>query len=308
MRLLAVALCLVVIAVPVWSRAQETQTPTVADQAAELKHRGDGLLIERRYLDALEAYDRSYALSPNVAIDYNRGRALQFLARYPEALDAYERFAQQASPDLRAKVAGLDDIIEDVRGKVATVKITVDGTPARVLIGGKDVGLDALKVPFRVNAGPTTIELLSDEYFEFRREVVLPAKVTTVVLAKLTRRDAYGYLQVRSTVAGTSAFVDGKEIGLVPAETALLPGPHPVRVAHDGYDSASTQVLVRVGEHRDLVLDPLKRKPVTSHWWFWGGLGAGVLAVTAIVVVSVLAATTEGSLPSGDFSPGQIRY
>src|SRR5438067_1440517 len=78
-----------------------------AQDADELKHRADALLVERRYDEALEAYDRAYALSPNPAIHYNRGRALHYLARFPEALSSIERFEREAPPEVRAKVPGL---------------------------------------------------------------------------------------------------------------------------------------------------------------------------------------------------------
>src|SRR5437762_13513187 len=80
-------------------------------EADDLKHKGDALLVERRYDQALDAYDKAFALSPNPAIHFNRARALQFLARFPEALSALERFEQESTPDLRAKVPGLAELL-----------------------------------------------------------------------------------------------------------------------------------------------------------------------------------------------------
>ena len=302
MRALVAATCVAIMLIASPSSAQSTE-PT-EQRATELKHDGDAALVERRYVDALSAYEQSYALSANPAIHYNRGRALQFLARYPEALEAYERFSQEAPPELRAKAIGLDGIIDELRGKVATVAITVDGTPKRILIGGRDVGLEVLQKPLRVNAGATTIEILSDDYFDVRRDVVLPPRATTNVDVKLTLRHAFGYLVVGSDVKDASVFVDDKRVGLAPVETAVLPGNHPIRVARDGYESATNRVLVTAGEHYDFLMNPTKRAPITSSPWLWGAIGVVVVGVVTTIIV---ASTQEGNLPTGTFSPGQLR-
>src|SRR5260221_10534174 len=95
-----------------------------APEAEDLKHKGDTLLVERRYDEALDAYDKAFALSPNPAIHFNRARALQFLARFPEALTALERFEEESTPELRAKVPGLAELVAELRSKVATITIT----------------------------------------------------------------------------------------------------------------------------------------------------------------------------------------
>ena len=58
-----------------------------------------------RYADALGAYAEAYALTRDPALLYNQGRAHQALGNFPEALASFERFAVEASPDLRARVA-----------------------------------------------------------------------------------------------------------------------------------------------------------------------------------------------------------
>jgi hypothetical protein len=90
----------------------------------------------------------------------------------------------------------------------------------------------------------------------------------------------------------------------VPAEAALLPGTHPVLVAHDGYDDATTQVVLAAGERKELWLDPVRSRPLTARWWFWTGLG--VVVAGAATAVTVYALKTERAPPTGDFSPGRV--
>ena len=70
--------------------------------ATALKQSGDDLLARRQFVEALDAYERSFAIDPNPALHYNRGRALEFLARYPEAVDAFKRFAAEARRSQRS--------------------------------------------------------------------------------------------------------------------------------------------------------------------------------------------------------------
>ena len=271
----------------------------------DFKRRGDAFLTERKYVEALEAYDKAYALSPNPAIDYNRGRALQFLARYPEALDAFERFWREATDDLKARVPGVQGVLVELRRKVARVAITCDVPAARILLGGKAVGQAPLDKPIRVNAGKTSVEILADGYFPFRRDVELRGNdAENRVEARLASRSTSSVLLVRSTVQQSDVFVDGSRIGQVPAEAVLAAGMHPVRVVHDGYLDATTQVVLRAGEQKELTLDPEKAPPFTARWWFWTALG--VIIVGGGVTTIAILLTTERGPPVGDFTPGRL--
>ena len=117
------------------ARAQGDAAPVAPVASSdELKRKGDEALDQKRYEDALGAYEAAYALSPTPVLLYNRGRALQFLARYPEALDMIERFAEKAPPELKARVRGLADLLSDLRSKVSTITVNCETTGARVLV------------------------------------------------------------------------------------------------------------------------------------------------------------------------------
>jgi hypothetical protein len=280
--------------------------PTPEEQSADLKRQGDTLFMQRDFVGALKAYEQAYALSPNPALLYNRGRALQSLARYPEALDALEQFGKQADEALKAKVAGLADLMADIAAKVATVDVRCNIPGGRILLGGHEVGTTPLAQPIRVNAGRTTLEVLAEGYFPYRKDVDLAGGKKTDLTVILLSRDKLGYLVVSSHVAGASVAVDHRTIGVAPAEVGLTPGAHPVVVSREGLSDAATQVFIHAGERRDLVLDPIKGKPLTAKWWFWTIVGAAVVGAATTVTYFVL--TTEGPAPTGDFSPGKARF
>ncbi len=280
--------------------------PTAEEQSADLKRRGDALFMQRDFVGALAAYDQAYALFANPALLYNRGRALQSLARFPEALDALKEFEARAGEDLKAKVSGLSDLMAEISARVATVVISCNVAGGHVLLGGHEVGTTPLAQTVRVDAGKTTVEVLAEGYFPYRREVELPGGQRTELPVTLLSRDKLGYLVVTSHVAGSSVVVDEKRVGVAPAEVGLPPGAHPVVVSHEGLSDAATQVFIRAGERRELVLDPIKGRPITTRWWFWTIVGA--VAVGAAATITYFALTTESAPPSGDFSPGMARF
>ncbi len=296
---LCIALCWTAVA-----SAQPAGDPHT--QAAALKRGGDDALARKEFVAALADYERSYEIEPNPALHYNRGRALEFLARYPEAVDALERFQAEAPADLKAKVPDLDAHMVDLKSKVATVSITTNAAGARILLGGHEVGRAPLPRAIRINAGPTTLEVFAEGYVDYRKEVDLKGGEATPLDVALSSRDTASYLVVKSSVVAARVSIDGKVVGLVPAEATLTAGPHPIHLEHDGYSNADTQVVLRAGERREISIDLIKSRSITSRWWFWTGIGVVVVGAAAGVVVYAL--TTERSARSGDFSPGQLSF
>lgn len=325
MKTRALALTLFVASIPAGARAQSPRaTPRAASAAAEkeaarreevrkeaeaaaLKKRGDEALAGKRYEEALAAYEQSYAIVPNPALHYNRGRALEFLARYPEALAEILRFDEQASAELKARVPGLPDLIRDLRARVATIRVQCNVAGAKVLVADKLVATTPLDKPVEVNAGTAKVEVFADGYFPFKRQLALKGGATTEIDAPLASRDTMGYLVVQSPLPGARVTFDGRAAGVVPAEAALSVGSHLVALESEGYEPGETTVVLRAGERREVSVPLKKARPLTSRWWFWTAVG--VVVVGTAVVVGVIAAQTEKDPPTGDnFSPAQTRF
>lgn len=271
-------------------------------EAEELKTAGDDAMQRLDYAAALTAYERSYALEPNPALLYNRGRALQALGRYPEALDQLEAFRRDASPELKARVPKLDELIKEVGAKVATLSVQSNVSGARVLVRGRQVGTTPISQPLRLNAGKATIEVLSDGYHPFKKSVVLSSGTTLALEAKLYSKNTTGVLEVSSPVPGAIVFMDGKRVGTVPVQAALPAGEHRVVVRHEGYEEAETSAVIQAGRSSRLDV-PLDRPPgITSRWWFWTGVGVVVVGGVALTA----ALLTERSPDEGDIAPGKV--
>jgi PEGA domain len=284
----------------------KVKTDAPITEAAQLKADADAAFDAKHYQEALALYDRSLALAPLASIYYNRGRVFQYLGQYPRSLAELERFAGEATPELKAKVPAFDAILDDVRRHVATVRVQCSVSGAHVLIGSMDVGVTPL-AEVRVSAGPhQRVDVLADGYYPFRETLDLPGAETTSVDVQLASRDHHGLLLVRSALVETSVSVDGVGIGLAPSETILDAGAHGVRVTHEGYSDAATRVFLRAGEQKEITLSPLRRPSVLAQWWFWTLVSAAVIGGAAAVTTYAL--TTERAASPGNFSPGAVHF
>jgi hypothetical protein len=226
------------------------------------------------------------------------GRVLGARGDFPEALDQLERFEREAPPDLRAQVPALEQLIANVRAKVATLRITGDAPGARVVLRDKIVGTLPLD-PLRVTAGDAVIQVTADGYAPFRQDLKLVGGVTTVVVVKLVPI-AKGVLSIRTSGGGGTVFVDGRSMGEAPVEAAVSPGEHRITIQRKGYDDQDTTVVVAASERKVVTLE---RPGVFTRWWFWTTVGV-VVCSAGVLSVALL---TERKAGTGDgFRPGQV--
>jgi hypothetical protein len=287
-------------ALPRIAVAQEP--PPAAPIVDEEKRKGDEASAELRYMDAIGHYEKSYAATKNPAVLYNMGRAYQSLADFPKALDKLEEFAEKAPADLKARVPQLEQLLTEVRGRVATMIISVQVAGAEIRLGDKIIGTTKNgQTILRVNSGPQTLTVRHPDYFEASRPVTLAAgKIETVDIV-LASRAQEALLTVTSPVTGANVSVDGKAVGVVPAQSPAKPGQHRITLTRDGYDPAETSIVVKAGEDRQVSVPMAVHETITGKWWFWTGLG--VILVGGGIAIGIIANTekdpTQGTIPPG---------
>jgi hypothetical protein len=156
--------------------------PTKAQQAraAALKKQGDVLVHESKFREAIKKWDESFAIVPNPAIHYNRGRALQQLGDFVGALEALDEFVATATPDLKAKVPNLDKTIAEIASHVATLVVHCEVPGAAVTLRGQPIGTTPLK-PLRTTPGDATITVTAPGYVVFTQDSPLPGGESTTI-------------------------------------------------------------------------------------------------------------------------------
>lgn len=286
-------------------RTALAQTATSVQSADDEKRKGDEAMVALRYAEALEHYHRAYDANHNPALLYNMGRAYEGLGDFPKALDALEQFAAKASPELKARVPKLDQLVSDVRGRVCTLVVSSTVPDADIRLGEKVVGQTTSgQLTLRVSAGKQHLTISREGYFPFEKDLPLEGGKVETVDVRLASRSQQAILRIDSPVRGASAAVDGQAIGVVPTETMLSPGSHKIALERDGYSRAETSVILTAGEHKNIDVPLDERHAITSKWWFWTTVGAVVVAGAVITIVAI---TTEKDADHGSIAPGQVR-
>src|SRR5207248_407972 len=116
-------------------------------------------LLAGHAAEAVQLFSEALRIRPEPTTLYNRARAYQWLGNYPGALDDLEAFARDASPELKARVRNLDELMADVRTHVSTLELTCNVEGAQVRIGDRSLGVTPLPAKVRVNAGPQLVEI-----------------------------------------------------------------------------------------------------------------------------------------------------
>jgi hypothetical protein len=288
-----------------WAQAAPTETPLPAGTPDEDKRHGDEAMVALRYQEALAFYRRAYDATKNPALLYNRGRAFEGLAEFPKALDSLEEFTEKAPPELKARVPKLDELVADVRKRVATMIISAPIAGAEIRLGNKVLGTTKPgQTVFRVNSGPQTLTVSHRDYFPFERPVALAAGKIETIDVVLASRSAEALLHITSPVEGAAVAVDGKSLGNVPAEAPMKPGQHRIALSRDGYDSAETSVVLIAGERKDVDIPMAVHDSITKKWWFWTGIG---VVLVAGGIATYVALTTEKDPSSGTIPPGTVK-
>jgi hypothetical protein len=272
------------------------------DPAAALKRQGDEAMDALRYDDAIAAYTRAYELSGMPAAVYNRGRVHQARGEYVLAVDDIERFAHDATPELRSRVPELETLLAELKAKIASVTITSNVQNARILVRSVEVGTTPLQAPLRLDAGRARIELVAGGYRPYVQDLDLAGGKAITIDATLAPVSDRGILAVRSTPVSGAVTVDGRVVGDAPIEVQLPAGTHRISMHRDGYEDASTSAVLEVGERKEVALRLESTPTVFGRWWFWTGVGI-IVAGGAVLTYALL---TEKSADKGDgFEPQQ---
>jgi hypothetical protein len=163
----------------------------------------------------------------SVANTKNLAVCLRDLGRIDEALEMYEelltKFGDELTSDERKIVSRETNAL---RAKVGAVDViaNVDGT---VVIDGRSRGTLPLSLPVRVMPGTHKVVVLEPGYRSFETSVTVKARQTAAVDATLEPLADAGEVQITEpSLEGSTVYVDGAPLGVVPWEGSLEPGPH----------------------------------------------------------------------------------
>lgn len=191
------------------------------------------LFAKQDYAAARERYQAAYELSKEPRVLYNVAVCFKEEGKYAKAIRVLQESAEKGTKAPREYVERVADTIETLSPLVATV--TVEGlAPGSTLEVDKEVVVPTAQGKFLVDAGTRVIVVRRSGFTpqSFTRDFPAGERYAfAVALAPLPAR-----LRVAAGGArDASVILDGREVGLAPADVSVAPGAHEVVVRAPGY-------------------------------------------------------------------------
>ncbi|MCS6798582.1 MAG: PEGA domain-containing protein [Myxococcota bacterium] len=180
----------------------ELESAERARQAREHFQAGLVHFRERRFRDAIRAFELAGSLVPSADLWFNIARAHEELGELEPAVQQYRRYLRDRvdPPDrqrVEAHIAALEERIEAERAArrdrpttgTLLVRATVDG--AAIAIDGRPAGQTPLDVPMTLPAGTHRLEVRAEGYVPARAEVSIEPGVHTGAHVRLQPATRY---------------------------------------------------------------------------------------------------------------------
>lgn len=183
-------------------RAEQPENIDATREARQHFNSGLAHFQERRFREAIRAFELAAQLVPSADLWFNIARAHEELSEYERAVDYYQRYLRDRvdPPDrerIEAHIASLTERAEAQRqaGREApttgTLRITSSVQGALVRVDGRDLGQAPIAAPLSLSPGKHRLSVLTDGHIPFESEVQVEAGVTTAAHAELQRETAY---------------------------------------------------------------------------------------------------------------------
>lgn len=277
-----------------------------ADETADAGvHFNEGVarLEAKDYAAAAAAFERSLQIKESLPALFNLAVAYKGANRFRDSKLRLEHFVtllenQHAPPEALARARAL---LDEVKKKLARVRITVAGGATSVSLGDEEVAKRDGAYLVDVDPGRYTATA--------KKEGVAPAvaMVNAVegeladVLLKLPEASASdAMVRIVATPDAAQILIDGLIAGQGRSARKLPAGAHTIEVVAPDYQRQVRLIRVEPGvaQEIEIALQPEPDEAITAQWWFWAGLAAIVVAGTATGVA--IAASRDPTYDCGN--------
>jgi len=150
---------------------------TTKEKAAAIFREANALHSRGMYLDALKKYRQANKIFPSFKIDLNIGGTLDAMGRHTDAARYFERFLinSSAAPPEITKVA--EKRLEELKRKVASLKLSCLQAGATVKVDGKSVGQTPLELRLYLKAGSHLLSVEKEGFVPFAKTLEVSAGV-----------------------------------------------------------------------------------------------------------------------------------
>jgi hypothetical protein len=176
---LAVIVAIASLAAP--ASAQEPSADALVDEGIRLRE-------ERRDIEALERFERAYAIDAAPRTLAQIALAEQALGRFVDAEAHLREAIASGDTFVRRHRQLLEAALDEIGAQI--VELRVDGGPAgaTVRVADRDVGVLPLAEPVRVAVGTVVVEVRADGFEPHREEITVAAGDAPELTVELTAR------------------------------------------------------------------------------------------------------------------------
>lgn len=132
-------------------------------------------------------------------------------------------------------------VLEKIEAEVVVIS---DPSGAEVLLQGRSAGRTPLTL--KLPLGQVTLELRKELRVTARRLVKVEGPQRMEVKVPLAQ---VGIIAVASEPSGATVYLDGRSVGITPAELVVDPGLHKVRVERPGRDAVVRELTIKPGQN-----------------------------------------------------------
>ncbi|AKF06274.1 hypothetical protein [Sandaracinus amylolyticus] len=252
------------------ARAQDAAetSPSMQRTARSLYEDGVRAARARQWPEALDAFERSYALYPRPITLMNLAGAQRQTGRLVAASESYRRFLRDASERERSDYgAAIESALAAIDAQIAHATLRVDGLTSadRVQLDGEALDAHALGTEIALDPGEHRVVVARAEQTLLDHPFTLREGERAEVALEIPRAPVREPVPAPAEVAQTA----------VPAPPTTIPALHTEPASHD---------------------DPTP--------WIIVGVSAGVVAIGVAILVGVLVSEgSGGQLPPGTEPP-----
>lgn len=248
----------------------ETSTSTSTEVAKLYAEAAREYYKAGRYVEALEQFQKAYAIKKTSALTYNIGRCHERLSQWKEAIDWYERYVTMTKSP-RDKAEALEKI-EFLKTKLAPDELGPDAQYQRRLEAGRsayakgdyEAAIEEFKAAFDLKATTGPLYNIGKSYEKMGRyEEAIdyftqyldldPNATDRADVEELIRRlkksikSRFQELYVKSDPTGADIYLDDRNTGLqgqTPFRFKATPGPHILYIDLNGYEPIKREFVM----------------------------------------------------------------
>ncbi|MBN1771598.1 MAG: PEGA domain-containing protein [Deltaproteobacteria bacterium] len=138
--------------------------PPEAQQARLLFEEGMAAIDREDYAAAIDAFTRSWEVSPKAIVLFNVAMCHRAMADFPATYDAFRRYLAAALEEPQERRAQAEEMLRELDAVLARVTVTADVPGARILLDGTEVGTSPLGEPLRVTTGTHVVRAVADGF------------------------------------------------------------------------------------------------------------------------------------------------